>query len=394
MDAVLPDLALTSPAFHASEPWDAYRWLRDERPVYRFEPAGFWAISRHEDVLAISKDPVTYCNGQGMTMRGGELEGVGDVVTTLITMDPPRHTVHRALISRAFTPGAISRLEPHIRDIARDILDEVPAGEPIDFVDVVAARLPVIVIAELLGVPTEDREKFVAWSNASVGVADPEYADLQQTAAAEEYEYFEHILEQRRLRPVDDLLSVIVRAEAECDDFTHSDVLTLCYLLLAAGNETTRNLISQGVLALTRHPDQLALLRQQRDVRRAVEELMRWVSPVIHMARTATVDTVVRDQPIRAGDQVVLFYGPANRDDRVFGTTADDLLVSRDPNPHLGFGFGTHFCLGAALARLEARVLLDELLDRFGEWRVVGPPEPLQSTMIRGIKHLPVVLGP
>jgi len=309
-------------------------------------------------------------------------------------MDPPRHTVHRALISRAFTPGAISRLEPHIRDIARDILDEVPAGEPIDFVDVVAARLPVIVIAELLGVPTEDREKFVAWSNASVGVADPEYADLQQTAAAEEYEYFEHILEQRRLRPVDDLLSVIVRAEAECDDFTHSDVLTLCYLLLAAGNETTRNLISQGVLALTRHPDQLALLRQQRDVRRAVEELMRWVSPVIHMARTATVDTVVRDQPIRAGDQVVLFYGPANRDDRVFGTTADDLLVSRDPNPHLGFGFGTHFCLGAALARIEARILCDELLDRFGEWRVVGPPEPLQSTMIRGIKHLPVVLGP
>jgi cytochrome P450 len=393
MHGVLPDLPLTDPAFHASEPWDVYRWLRDESPVHWFAPAGFWAVTRHEDVLAISKDPLTYCNGEGMTMRGGELEDTAEV-TTLITMDPPRHTVHRALISRAFTPAAISRLEGHIRDIARDILDGVPVAEPIDFVDVVAARLPVIVIAELLGVPTEDRDKFVAWSNASVGVADPEYAHLQQTSAAEEYEYFERILEQRRLRPADDLLSVIVRAEAECDDFTHSDVMTLCFLLLAAGNETTRNLITQGVLALTRHPDQMDLLRERREVRRAVEELMRWVSPVIHMARTVTRDTVVRDQPVRAGDQVVLFYGAANRDDRVFGDTADDLLVTRDPNPHLGFGFGTHFCLGAALARLEARVLYDELLDRFGEWRVVGPPEPLHSTMIRGIKHLPVVLGP
>jgi cytochrome P450 len=393
MHEVLPDLPLTDPAFHASQPWDAYRWLRDESPVYWFAPAGFWAVSRHEDVLAVSKDPVRYCNGRGMTMRGAELSDI-DGEVTLISLDPPRHTVHRALVSRAFTPGAISRLEPHVRDIAREVLDDVPAGEAIDFVDVVASRLPVIVIAELLGVPAEDREKFVAWSNASVGVADPEYAHLQQTALIEEYEYFERMLEQRRLSPSDDLLSVLVRAEAECGDFTHHDVLAMCFLLLAAGNETTRNLITHGVLALTRHPDQLALLREQRDVRRAVEEMMRWASPVIHMARTVTVDTVVRDQPVRAGDQLVLLYGPANRDDRVFGPTADDLVVSRDPNPHLGFGFGTHFCLGAALARLEARVLFDELLDRFGEWRVVGPPEALHSTMIRGIKHLPVALSP
>jgi cytochrome P450 len=392
MSGVLPDLPLTDPAFHASEPWDAYRWLRDESPVHWYAPAGFWAITRHEDVLAISKDAVTYCNGRGMTMRGSELSDI-DGETTLISLDPPRHTVHRALISRAFTPAAISRLERHVRDIARRVLDDVPAGEPIDFVDVVAARLPVIVIAELLGVPSEDRERFVAWSNASVGVVDPEYAHLQQTAMIEEYEYFERILEERRLLPADDLLSVLVHAEADCRDFTHHDVLAMCFLLLAAGNETTRNLITQGVLALTQYPDQLALLREQRDVRRGVEELMRWVSPVIHMARTVTVDTVVRGQPISAGDQVVLLYGAANRDDGVFGVTADDLVISRDPNPHLGFGFGTHFCLGAALARLEARVLYDELLDRFAEWRVVGSPQPLRSTMIRGIKHLPVVLS-
>jgi cytochrome P450 len=349
-------------------------------------------VSRHEDVLAISKDPVTYCNGEGMTMRGGELADIGGG-TTLITIDPPGHTAQRALVSRSFTPGAISRLEARVRAIAREVLDDVRPGEAIDFVDAVAARVPVIVIAELLGVPVEDRDKFVAWSNASVGVADPEYAHLQQSAMIEQYHYFEQVLGRRRLHPEDDLLSVLVRAETEREGFTHADVLALCFLLLAAGNETTRNLITQGVLALTRHPDQLELLRQRRDTRRAVEELMRWVSPVIHMARTVTAATVIRGQPIAPGDQVVLLYGPANRDDRVFGPSADDLDVSRDPNPHLGFGFGTHFCLGAALARVEARVVYDELLDRFGDWRVVGPPENLRSTMIRGIKHLPVVLA-
>ena len=392
MPAVLPDIPLNDPAFYASDPWDAYRWLRDESPAYWCERAGFWAVTRYADVLAISKDPVTYCNGEGMTMRGGELSEIGGG-TTLITIDPPRHTAQRALTSRSFTPGAISRLEPHIRDIARTVLDDVPTGEPVDFVDSVAARLPVIVIAELLGIPVADRDKFVAWSNASVGVADPEYAHLQQSAMIEQYEYFEQILEERRLRPAHDLLSALVRAEANGEDFTHTDALALCFLLLAAGNETTRNLITHSLRALVRHPDQLRLLRERRDARRAVEELMRWVSPVIHMARTVTVDTVLGNQPIRAGDQVVLLYGAANRDDRVFGATADDLDVSRDPNPHLGFGFGTHFCLGAALARVEARVLLDGLLDRFRDWRLVGPAETLQSTMIRGIKHLPVVLS-
>ena len=393
MPGIRPDLPLTDAAFYASAPWDTYRWLRDESPVYWCAPAGFWAITRHEDVLRVSKDPETYCSGEGMTMRGGELSDVPGGAT-LITLDPPRHTSQRAIISRAFTPGAVSRLECHIHDIARRILDEVPAGEPLDFVESVAAPLPVIVIAELLGVPVEDRDKFVAWSNASIGVADPEYAHLRDSMMLEQYEYFEQILQDRRRRPVGDLLSTLVGAEAEHEDFTHADALALCFLLLAAGNETTRNLISHGVLALVAHPDQLALLREQRDVHRAVDELLRWMSPVIHMARTVTVGTTIRDVPLHAGDQVVLLYGAANRDDRVFGPNADDLLVTRDPNPHLGFGFGTHFCLGAALARLEARVLLDELLDRFGEWRVVGPPEPLQSTMIRGIKHLPVVLGP
>ena len=386
---VLADLPLNDPGFYATDPWDLYRRMRDERPVYWCEAGGFWALTRHEDVLAVSKDPVTWCNGQGMTMRGGELEDVKDV-PTLITRDPPDHTAMRALVNRSFTPGAVGRLEARIREITRQVLDETPAGEPIDFVEAVAAKLPVIVIAEMLGIPVEDRDTFVAWSNASIGVADPEYAQLAMVDMAA---YFERVLADRRRQPQDDLLTDLVRAEDEHGDFfTHTDLLTMCFLLLAAGNETTRNLISHGVRALADHPDQMRELREGRDIRRGVEELMRWVSPVIHMARTTTVDIEIRGQSIRSGDQVVLLYGAANHDDRVFGPTADELDVTRDPNPHLGFGFGTHFCLGAALARLEAAVMLDELLDRFTGWRVVGPVQRLRSTMILGIKHLPVVL--
>ncbi len=391
MTARLDDLPLNDPEFYASRPFDTYKLLRDEFPVYWCERAGFWAITRHSDVFNMSTDSTTYCNGQGMTMRGGELEHVkgGDA---LITMDAPEHTYQRKLVSRWFGNQAMSRIEPHVRDIARKLLDGVPAGEPLDFVDQIAARLPVIVIAELLGVPVEDRDKFVDWSNASVGVADPEYAHLQETAMLEQYEYFEQILAERLSSPRDDLLTRLVETEALDDQFTHTDLLSLCFLLLAAGNETTRNLISQGVVALSRHRDQLEELQETRDVRRAVEELLRYTSPVIHMARTVTTDVEVEGQTLCAGDQVVLLYGSANHDERIFGDTSEMLDIDRDPNPHLGFGFGAHYCLGANLARTEARVLFEEMLERFSGWTVTGPVEPLRSTMILGIKHLPLVL--
>jgi cytochrome P450 len=383
------DVPLIDPSFHVTDPWEAYRRLRDDEPVHWCESGGFWAITRYEDVLTISKNPRTFCNGQGMTMRGAELEDVKDV-RTLLTIDPPDHTSYRALVSRSFTPGAVRRLEAHISDITRDVLDTVPLGQPIDFVDVVAARVPVIVIAELLGIPVEDREKFVEWSNAGIGAADPEFAPLRERAGLEQYAYFEDILSQRRVDPRDDLLSLLIGAEGE--QLTHTDVLTMCYVLLAAGNETTRNLISRAVIQLVDHPDQLDRLRDGGDIRTAIEELMRWTSPVIHMARTATEDVEMRGQLIKAGEQVVMFYGAANRDHRAFGPTAEELDVGRDPNPQLGFGFGTHYCLGASLARLEAAAVLGQLVDRFRRWEVVGPVEPLQSTMIRGIKHLPAVL--
>jgi cytochrome P450 len=384
------DIPLHSPEFHMVDPYPVFKELRRERPVYWNADAGYWAITKYDDGLRIHRDPETFCSGEGMTMRGGELEDVKDV-DTLITIDPPRHTRQRQLVSRAFTPRAIAELEPRIREIVRELLDDVDPGEAIDFVDALSAPLPIIVIAELLGVPIEDRDRFVAWTNASVGRADREY-DEAQAALGEQYEYFLSIVEQRRRQPADDLISRLVALEEDADDFTADNLLNLCFLLLAAGNETTRNLISGGVLALMEHPEENQKLASQTPVATGVEEMLRWWGPVIHMARTATRDVMVRDQPVRAGEQVVMFYGSLNRDEDVFGEESDAFRVDRDPNPHVAFGFGQHFCLGANLARLEARVMIEELLQQFPDPEPAGEVQLLRSTMIHGIKHMPVRL--
>jgi cytochrome P450 len=385
------DIPLHSPEFHMVDPYPVFRELRREHPVYWCAGAGYWAITRYDDGVRIHRDPETFCSGQGMTMRGGELEDVKDV-DTLITIDPPRHTRQRQLVSRAFTPRAVADLEARIRTIIGELLDRVRPGDTIDFVDAVAAPLPITVIAELLGVPIEDRDRFIAWTNASVGRADPEYAqDAEMAALSGQYEYFVDIVEQRRRQPEDDLISRLVAVQADVDDFSADDLLNLCFLLLAAGNETTRNLISGGLLGLIENPGETEKLRSgATPVGAGVEEMLRWWNPVIHMARTATKDVTIRDRQVRAGDQVVMFYGSLNRDEDVFGADADSFRVDRDPNPHVAFGFGQHFCLGANLARLEARVMLEGLFERFRNVDLDGEVQRLRSTMIRGIKHMPV----
>jgi cytochrome P450 len=388
------DIPLQSPEFHMVDPYPVFRELRCEEPVHWCTGAGYWAITKYDDGLRIHRDPGTFCSGQGMTMRGGELEDVKDV-DTLITIDPPRHTRQRQLVSRAFTPRAVADLEPRIRTIVDELLDRVRPGDTIDFVDAVAAPLPITVIAELLGVPIEDRDRFIAWTNASVGRADPEYAqDAAMAALSGQYEYFVDIVEQRRRQPEDDLISRLVAVQADVDDFSADDLLNLCFLLLAAGNETTRNLISGGVLGLIENPGEKEKLQSgATPVTAGVEEMLRWWNPVIHMARTATRDVTIRDRQVRAGDQVVMFYGSLNRDEDVFGADADSFRVDRDPNPHVSFGFGQHFCLGANLARLEARVMLEGLFERFSNVELDGDVQLLRSTMIRGIKHMPVRMG-
>jgi cytochrome P450 len=387
------DIPLQSPEFHMVDPYPVFKELRREQPVYWCAGGGYWAVTKYADGLRIHRDPATFCSGEGMTMRGGELEDVKGV-ETLITLDPPRHTRQRQLVSRAFTPRAVADLEPRIRGIVHELVDAVDSGDTIDFVDALAAPLPIIVIAELLGVPIDDRDRFVAWTNASVSRADPEYAQDQSLAAlGEQYEYFTDIVERRRREPKDDLISRLVAVETDADEFSAEDLLNLCFLLLAAGNETTRNLISGGLLALIEHPEERqTLVTGATPMATGVEEMLRWWNPVIHMARTATSDTMVGDQSVRAGDQVVMFYGSLNRDEDVFGADADSFRVDRDPNPHVAFGFGQHFCLGANLARLEAQAMFEELLLRFPDPELEGEVQRLRSTMIRGIKHMPVRL--
>jgi cytochrome P450 len=387
------DIPLHSPEFHMLDPYPVFRELRREQPVDWCAGAGYWAITKYDDGLRIHRDPETFCSGQGMTMRGGELEDVKDV-DTLITIDPPRHTRQRQLVSRAFTPRAVADLEQRIRAIVHELLAAVSVGETIDFVEVLSAPLPIIVIAELLGIPIEDRDRFVAWTNASIGRVDPEYSEEAKLAElGQQYEYFVDIVEQRRRVPRDDLITRLVEVESDADDFNAEDLLNLCFLLLAAGNETTRNLISGGLLGLIEHPEEKEKLRSGAvPVAVGVEEMLRWWNPVIHMARTATKDAEVRDQELRAGDQVVMFYGSLNRDEDIFGPDSDAFRVDRDPNPHVAFGFGQHFCLGANLARLEARVMFEELLERFPHAELDGEVQLLRSTMIHGIRHMPVRL--
>jgi len=274
------------------------------------------------------------------------------------------------------------------------ILDRIEAGSTHEFAEEVAAPLPTRMIAELLGAPAEDWEQFRAWSDAAVGSADPDIELDPIVSLAQLHQYFSKLIAERRSEPRDDLLSVLVGAEVEGERLTDADLLNLSFLLLVAGNETTRNLIALRTLALIGHPDQCRkLVDDPSGIPDAIEEMLRWTSPVTHMARTATRDIKIRGQLIREGDIVVMLYGSANRDEEVFGDDAEEFKVARSPNPHLAFGLGEHVCLGAQLARLEACVLFEELLRRFPKLELVGEVARMRATMVPGVKRMPVRLG-
>jgi cytochrome P450 len=250
-----------------------------------------------------------------------------------------------------------------------------------------------LVIAEMLGIPVEDRDRFKVWSDAMIDAATEPKEETYQLAF-ELWEYFEKIIEQRRVEPADDLVSVIAHAEVDDIPLNNAELNGFCMTLLVAGNETTRNLITGGLEALARHPDQMQRLVEDRSlIPSAVEEMLRWVTPVMNFARTATRDVEVRGETIGEGQMVFMLYGAANRDPEVFGPSADTFDVGRQPNPHVAFGFGEHFCMGASLARLEARVLFDELLQRFSTVELAGDPERLRSSLMRSLVRLPVTLG-
>ena len=384
---------LHSPDFYAGDPYPAYRELRATAPVCWNDVTDFWALLKYEDIRFVSSNPALFSSTKGITIPDPALpnpvqEG------NLIFSDPPRHRQMRKLINSGFTKRRVAVLESKIREIVRGILDDIEPGSVHEFAEEIAAPLPTRMIAELIGAPPDDWEQFRAWSDAATGNADPEIELDSLVAMGQLFEYFQKLIAARRVEPRDDLLSVLAEAEIDEIRLTDEDLLNFAFLLLVAGNETTRNLIALGTLALIEHPDQRRLLVEDPTrIPLAVEEMLRWNSPVVHMARTATTDVEIRGQLIREGEVVVMLYGSANRDEDVFGPDSEEFKVTRQPNPHIAFGCGEHSCVGAQLARLEATVLFDELLRRFPKLELVGAVDRMRATMVPGVKRMPVRLG-
>jgi cholest-4-en-3-one 26-monooxygenase len=382
-----------------------FRRLRAEEPVAWHEfggHQGFWNLTRYDDVVRVNRDAATFSSEAGGVAipTPGEVQATDDFGDPrglmMLYMDPPKHTRYRLLVNKGFTPRMIGLLEQYLTHRAQVIVDRVTERGECDFVEDVAAELPLQAIAEIMGVPQEDRKLLFEWSNRLIGIDDPEYAKADGTAAfAELYAYVNQLAAQRRSDPRDDIVTKLINAEVEGDRMSELEFDMFMLLLTVAGNETTRNSTSWGMLALMQHPEQYrALVEDPSRLDVAIEEVLRWASPVYHFRRTAAVDTTIGDQAIAAGDKVVMWYISANRDDAAFDQpyTFD---ITRSPNEHVAFGGGgPHFCLGANLARKELNIIFRELLERVPDMQLAGEPSLLRSNFIGGIKHLPVTFTP
>ncbi|MFI5507637.1 cytochrome P450 [Mycobacterium sp. NPDC051804] len=388
---------LHSPDFYAGDIYPAYQELRRTAPVVWNDDMKFWALLKYEDCRYVSSNPGLFTSTKGVTIPDPAFPDAPVHEGSLLFTDPPRHRQLRKLINSGFTKRQVTLLEAKVRNLVKDIVDGIDTSREYEFAEEIAAPLPTRIIAEMLGAPPEDWEKFRTWSDAAVGSADPEIEMDSFVAAGQLYEYFMKLIEARRSGEVvdqNDLLSVLAAAEVDGERLSDNDLLNFSFLLLVAGNETTRNLIALGTLALIRHPDQFALLRSNPALLpSAVEEMLRFTSPVTHMARVANKDVEIRGQKIAAGEIVVMLYGAANRDEDVFGPTAEEFDITRSPNPHIAFGAGEHSCLGAQLARLEALVMFEVLLGTYPTIELTGEVTRLRATMVPGVKRMPVRLG-
>jgi cytochrome P450 len=376
------------------DPYPVYRRLRDDFPVHHNARLRFFTLSRHADVLAALQAPDLYISGKGVYVGMAEDDGASATgqFSLLITTDRPRHTQLRALVSRAFTPRRIARLEPRIRAIARELLDNVKGQREFDLVREFSGPLPTIVIAELLGVPPEDQEWFKEKSTAVAQFDPTAPRDAASIGPAIELgRYLAEVFAARRREPRDDLISALLAAEIDGERLSDIELIGFGFLLLVAGNETTTNLISNAAILLDRHRDQRRLLLEDpARIPGAIEEFLRYDSPVQGLARTTTAPVTLHGRAIPAGSKVLLLFGSANHDERVI-PDADRFDVLRAPNPHVAFGFGAHFCLGANLARLEARVAFEELLARLPDYRMTeSHVERHISGPIRGALRLPI----
>jgi cytochrome P450 len=344
------------------DPWTLYAELREHDPVHR-APGGYWVLTRFDDVWAAARDTVTYSSAQGLTFHD-EKAALG-LAPTIVMMDPPDHTAHRRLVSLRFVPREVAALEPALREQVRACLDELCAAGGGDFVAGLARPVPCWVVAHYLGVPEQDRGRFAAWTDALVSAqAGAGYASAAD-ALAELYGYFTELVERRRREPGDDLVSALLAVRVDDEELSVAEILGYAFVMVAGGNDTTIGLLSGAAELLTAHPQERRRLLADRSlIPGAVDELLRLTSPVQGLCRVARRDTEVAGTPIAEGDRVLLCYGAANRDPREFGPTAEQLDVGRTIPRMLAFSSGPHHCLGAAAARLQGRVVLEELLAR------------------------------
>jgi cytochrome P450 len=389
---------LTDPSlYQVGDPFELYAELRAESPVAWVEPTdehgGFWAVTTHPEVSSLGADPERFCSSRGILID--EIGTTYDTPPTMMHTDPPQHTRYRRLVQPGFKPSMVRLMETGVAAKAQALIDALPSGQAIDIVGALSIPFPLQVICELLGVDGEQWPRFFDWSEAVIPGESERTEEERGQLQLEMWEYLIGVANARRAAPADDLVSVLATVGAEeGEQLSEAELAMFLIQLLVAGNETTRNLISGGVAALAERPDQWAALQADRSlIPSAVEELLRWTTPVISFMRTATHPVVVRGQQIAEGDPVLLVYAAANRDEEVFGPDADQLRVDRHPNPQLSFGFGPHFCLGAALARLEARTVLTELLDRFATVELAAPIARTASPVIAGVRRAELVFS-
>ncbi len=385
-------------------PHEIWTRLRKEDPVHWFdrtEGVPFWAITKHSDIVSIGKQPEKFLNGPRLVIEHQPLpDDREEFPPTLIQLDPPKHGIYRQLVSKRFTPRYLKRMHADIERIGGEIVDKLversDEGE-CDFVREVSAPLPIAVIAWMLGVPESDWGLLFDWTNRTIGAGDPEYQEegknSQETARqamVELFTYFTKLVEEKKKNPADDLITIFATAEVDGEPLPFMDVLAWCLIIVVAGNETTRNGTTGGMLAFVENQDQLRKLQGDMSLLpSAVEEVVRWTSPIIHFARTATEDVEIRGRTIKEGDTLALFYPSANRDEEIFADPWD-FRIDRNPNPHLGFGIGEHFCLGSHVARLELQIAYKHLLPRIEEIELAGPIDRLHSGLVGGVKRLPI----
>jgi len=386
-------IGLADGTFYGGDPFPAFAWMREHAPAYFDETSGVWGITRYQDVREISKDPDTFSNAGGIRPDGFPLP-------MMIETDAPEHVRRRRLVSEGFTPKRIRESEDGIRAICDAIIDRVCEQGSADFVNDIAAPLPMIVIGNMLGVAPEDRDDLLRWSDdmlKSLGSPDPTAMDTAAVAAMEYAEYITAVAEQRRRdNQSDDLIGTLVHAEIEGNRLDEGSIIYESLLILIGGDETTRHVISGGMYELLRHPDQLkSLVADRALLPAAVEEMLRWVSPIKNMARTMTRDVELHGETLREGQKLLLLYPSANRDAAVF-TAPEEFDITRSPNDHMAFGFGSHFCLGNRLARMELSVMFDRLFDRLPDLALADdrPPPTRAANFVSGYETMPVVFTP